>query len=69
MTDIAEYEELVRESGAFRDIELSILKESLISWEDNPGGTVLDAAMGELYRDVLAAMGKTTAAPKSFYVK
>jgi len=37
MTDIAEYEELVRESGAFRDIELSILKESLISWEDSPG--------------------------------
>ncbi|MBF0330437.1 MAG: AGE family epimerase/isomerase [Candidatus Omnitrophica bacterium] len=42
---------------------------AIISWEDNPGGTVLDAEMGEVYREVLAEMGRTSAIPKIFAIK
>jgi hypothetical protein len=36
---------------------------ALVSWEENPGGTVLDAEMGILYREVLKEMNRTTALP------
>ncbi len=42
---------------------------AIISWEDNPGGTVLDAEMGMIYKEVLAEMGRTSAEPKLFAVK
>jgi hypothetical protein len=38
---------------------------ALVSWETNPGGTFLDAEMGELYREVLSEMGRTSALPKA----
>jgi hypothetical protein len=41
---------------------------ALVSWESNPGATLLDSDMGELYRDVLAEKGQSTAQPKSFPV-
>jgi hypothetical protein len=37
MTDPREYEGLARETRAFKDIELEILKESLRAWSDRPG--------------------------------
>jgi hypothetical protein len=42
---------------------------AIISWEDNPGGTVLDAEMGAIYREVLQEMGIRSAVPKIFAVK
>jgi GNAT superfamily N-acetyltransferase len=40
MTDIHEYIQLARESGAYKDIELDILKETLASWAERPGDPV-----------------------------
>jgi hypothetical protein len=37
MIDLSEYESLARETGAFKDIELEILKESLLAWQRRPG--------------------------------
>lgn len=37
MINIREYELLSLETGAYRDIELDILKEALSAWKDNPG--------------------------------
>jgi hypothetical protein len=37
MIDLSEYEGLARETGAFKDIELDILKESLSEWQKRPG--------------------------------
>jgi ribosomal protein S18 acetylase RimI-like enzyme len=37
MTDIREYIQLARETEAFKDIELDILKETLSSWAERPG--------------------------------
>ncbi len=39
---------------------------ALVSWETNPGGSALDAAMGEIYREVLRDMGSASAMPPSF---
>ncbi|NLE65099.1 MAG: hypothetical protein GX606_04195, partial [Elusimicrobia bacterium] len=36
---------------------------ALVSWENNPGATVLDADMGRLYRQVLQEMGRADGAP------
>jgi hypothetical protein len=41
MTDLREYRALARESGAFTDIELDILDETLAAWSENPGKLVL----------------------------
>jgi hypothetical protein len=38
---------------------------ALISWELNPGHNSRDAKMGQLYREVLREMGKTSALPKT----
>jgi GNAT superfamily N-acetyltransferase len=37
MTDPREFEGLARETGAFKDIELEILKESISAWLERPG--------------------------------
>ena len=37
MIDLSEYEGLAQETGAFKDIELDILKESLAAWQKRPG--------------------------------
>ena len=37
MIDLSEYEGLAHETGAFKDIELDILKESLTAWQERPG--------------------------------
>jgi GNAT superfamily N-acetyltransferase len=37
MIDLSEYEGLARETGAFKDIELEILKETLLAWQKRPG--------------------------------
>ena len=37
MIDIHEYIQLARDSGAYKDIELEILKETLITWQEHPG--------------------------------
>lgn len=37
MTDIRDYIELARETGAFKDIEVDILKETLLAWLERPG--------------------------------
>jgi hypothetical protein len=42
---------------------------ALVSWHENPGGTMLDAEMGQLYREVLKEMNRSTALPPMFTVK
>ncbi len=42
---------------------------ALVSWHENPGGTVLDAEMGELYREVLKEMARATALPQGYNIK
>ncbi len=37
MINIREYELVSLETGAYRDIELDILKETLATWKENPG--------------------------------
>ncbi|HOX91904.1 MAG TPA: GNAT family N-acetyltransferase [Spirochaetales bacterium] len=37
MINVREYELLTLETGAYRDIELDILKETLAAWKDRPG--------------------------------
>ncbi len=50
MIDIAEYEELARETGAYKDIELEILKEALSAWRQKPGDpyTLLELRDGKV---------------------
>ena len=42
---------------------------AIVSWQENPGGTVLDAEMGELYREVLKEMNRSTALPQAYTLK
>jgi hypothetical protein len=42
---------------------------ALVSWQENPGGTLLDAEMGELYREVLKEMKLPANAPQSYSLK
>jgi len=37
VTDIQDFIQLARDSGAYKDIELDILKETLLSWKERPG--------------------------------
>jgi hypothetical protein len=50
MIDIHEYEQLARETGAYRDIELDILQETLQSWQSSPGDpyTILELRDGKI---------------------
>lgn len=36
-TDIKDYMQLAAETGAYKDIELDILKETLVAWTERPG--------------------------------
>jgi hypothetical protein len=42
---------------------------ALVSWQENPGGTALDAEMGALYREVLKDMNRSTALPQAYDLK
>lgn len=50
MIDIREYEQLALDSGAYRDIEVDILKENLASWKSKPGDpyTILELRDGRI---------------------
>ncbi|MGA2547392.1 MAG: GNAT family N-acetyltransferase [Rectinemataceae bacterium] len=50
MIDTAEYEGLAREMGAFKDIELDILKETFSAWQARPGDpyTILELRDGKI---------------------
>jgi GNAT superfamily N-acetyltransferase len=50
MTDLREYEGLAREMGAFKDIELEILKETFSEWRERPGDpyTLLEIRDGKI---------------------
>lgn len=50
MADISDYERLARDSGAFRDIEIDILSESLQLWSKRPGdpNTLLELRDGKV---------------------
>ena len=50
MIDIREYEQLALDSGAYRDIEIDILKETLASWKARPGDpyTILELRDGRV---------------------
>lgn len=50
MIDLSEYEGLARETGAFKDIELDILKESFAAWQQRPGDpyTVFELRDGKI---------------------
>jgi hypothetical protein len=50
MIDLREYEDLARETGAYKDIELDILKEAFSAWEKNPGKpyTILEIRDGKV---------------------
>jgi hypothetical protein len=49
MIDLREYEDLARESGAYKDIELEILKETMVAWQKKPGDpyTILELRDGK----------------------
>lgn len=49
MIDVREYESLARDAGAYKDIELDILKETLLAWQSRPGQpyTLLDLRDGK----------------------
>jgi GNAT superfamily N-acetyltransferase len=55
MNETSEYEKLALETGAYRDIELEILKEALAAWKAQPGSPYVAAEV----RDgrVLAGFG------------
>lgn len=65
MIDVREYEQLAQETGAFKDIELDILKETLIGWQARPGDpyTLLDLRDGK----VLAGFAIMAKAPNTEY--
>jgi GNAT superfamily N-acetyltransferase len=50
MVEIHEYEQLAKDTGAFKDIELEMLKETLQAWKSRPGDpfTLLDLRDGRI---------------------
>ncbi|HET7839284.1 MAG TPA: GNAT family N-acetyltransferase [Rectinemataceae bacterium] len=50
MIEIREYEQLAKDTGAFKDIELDMLKETLQAWKAKPGEpfTLLDLRDGRI---------------------
>lgn len=56
MVDTREYEELARETEAYKDIEIEILKESIESWQARPGDpyTILEIRDGRILAAFLA---------------
>jgi ribosomal protein S18 acetylase RimI-like enzyme len=65
MIDVGEYEQLARESGAYKDIELDILREALLAWEKTPGEpyTLLELRDGK----VLAGFAIVARTPNTDY--
>jgi GNAT superfamily N-acetyltransferase len=70
MIDLREYEGLARETGAYKDIELEILKEAFSAWEKNPGKpyTILELRDGKLLAG-FAVMRREEATDYSFNVQ
>jgi GNAT superfamily N-acetyltransferase len=70
MTDPREYEELARETGAFRDIELAILKETLSAWSEKPGEpyTLLEIRDGRVLAG-FAVMGRESNSEYTYDLK
>jgi GNAT superfamily N-acetyltransferase len=63
MIDLREYESLARETGAYEDIELDILKEAFTAWTKNPGNpyTILELRDGKVLAGfAVARRGETT---------
>jgi GNAT superfamily N-acetyltransferase len=63
MIDLREYEGLARETGAYEDIELDILKEAFSAWEKNPGKpyTILELRDGKVLAGfAVVRRGETT---------
>jgi hypothetical protein len=62
MIDTREYEALARETGAFKDIELEILKEAFTAWQKKPGEpyTVLELRDGRLLAGFAVVCRETT---------
>ncbi len=56
MIDLHDYEDLALESGAFKDIELDILKEILVEWQERPdtSHTVLELRDGKILAGFVA---------------
>ena len=59
MIDNREYESLARETGALRDIELEILKETISTWRERPGDpyTLIEVRDGKILAG-FAVMGR-----------
>lgn len=70
MTDLDEYLDLARDSGAFRSVELDILDETLKDWLERPGDphTLLELRDGKLLAG-FAIMEKAGETEFSFDVK
>jgi hypothetical protein len=70
MTDPGEYEALARESGAFKDIELKILKETLSAWSEKPGEpfTLLELRDGKVLAG-FAVIGRESNSDYTFDVR
>lgn len=62
MIDYQEYEALARETGAYKDIELDILKEALSAWVKKPGSpyTILDLRDGKMLAGFLVLRREDT---------
>ncbi|MEI6874745.1 MAG: GNAT family N-acetyltransferase [Spirochaetota bacterium] len=65
MTDFREYIRLARDSGAYKDIELEILKETLNSWSEHPGDPCSVVELGD--GKVLAGFAVFARAPNTDY--
>jgi hypothetical protein len=62
MIDTREYEVLARETGAFKDIELDILKEAFAAWQKKPGDpyTILELRDGRVLAGFAVVCKETT---------
>lgn len=63
MMDTSEYEGLARETGAFKDIELEILKEAFEAWQKKPGDpyTILEVRDGKILAGFAIVCKQSTA--------
>jgi len=70
MIDTSEYEGLARETGAYKDIELEILKESFAEWQKKPGDpyTVLEIRDGRILAG-FAVMCKQSSSEYTYEVR
>ena len=61
MIDLRECEVLARETGAFKDIELEILKEAISAWQARPGDpyTIMELRDGKVLAGFALACRET----------